>query len=60
MMVCTEVHKFKKGIFEMVKKSKTIGEKLRELRGTKTKNEIADAVGISFSSYVKYEVNVYK
>ena len=39
----------------MVKKSKTIGEKLRELRGTKTKNEIADAVGISFSSYVKYE-----
>ena len=36
-------------------KVKTVGEKLRELRGTKGKKEVSDALGVSFSSYVKYE-----
>ena len=39
----------------MSAKSLTTGQMLRKLRGTKTKNEIADAIGVSFSSYVKYE-----
>ena len=34
---------------------KTAGKIMRELRGTKTKQQVADALGISFSSYVKYE-----
>lgn len=33
----------------------TIGEKLRKLRGKKKKQIIADAIGVSYSSYVKYE-----
>lgn len=35
----------------------SIGEKLRKLRGTKTKNEVAQAIGVSFSTYVKWERN---
>ncbi len=35
----------------------TSGEKLRNLRGKKSKRKVADALGISFSSYVKYERN---
>lgn len=34
---------------------KTIGQKLRELRGKRTKREVAEAIGVSESSYVKYE-----
>lgn len=34
---------------------KTIGETLRELRGNRTKRVVADAIGVSLSSYVKYE-----
>ena len=34
---------------------KTAGQIMRELRGSKTKQQVADALGISFSSYVKYE-----
>ena len=33
----------------------TVGEKLKKLRGKATKKEIAEAVGISESAYVKYE-----
>lgn len=34
---------------------KTAGKIMRELRGSKTKQQVADDLGISFSSYVKYE-----
>ena len=33
----------------------TSGEKMRELRGGKTREEVAKAVSVSFSAYVKYE-----
>ena len=33
----------------------TAGQKLRQLRGERTKQEIANAIGISLSSYIKYE-----
>lgn len=33
----------------------TIGQKLRKLRGERTKQTVADAIGVSLSSYVKYE-----
>jgi DNA-binding XRE family transcriptional regulator len=33
----------------------SIGKKLRELRGKRTKREVAEAIGVSESSYVKYE-----
>lgn len=33
----------------------TIGQKLRKLRGKRTKQTVADAIGVSYSSYVKYE-----
>jgi len=39
----------------MANKKISTGEKLRVLRGVKSKKEVADALGISFSSYVKYE-----
>lgn len=35
----------------------TSGEKLRNLRGEKSKRKVAEELGISFSSYVKYERN---
>lgn len=35
----------------------TIGEKLRKLRGKKTKRAVAEAIGVSCSSYSKYESN---
>lgn len=38
-------------------KKKSIGEKIRCLRGTKTIATVAEAVGVSRSSYVKYERN---
>lgn len=31
------------------------GERMRMLRGTRSKQDVAKALGISFSSYVKYE-----
>ena len=31
------------------------GEKLRQLRGKRSKRKVAEDLGISFSSYVKYE-----
>lgn len=37
------------------KEMMTSGEKLRKLRGKKTKAEVAKAIGVSESSYVKYE-----
>ena len=36
-------------------RKKTVGQRLRELRGLRSKKEVADAVGVSLSSYVKYE-----
>ena len=39
----------------MKTKRMTTGEKLRKLRGNRTKAEVATAIGVSFSSYVKYE-----
>ena len=33
----------------------TPGAKLRKLRGEKSKNEVAAAIGVSASSYIKYE-----
>ena len=39
----------------MTNKKTSTGEKLRALRGDKSKKEVADSLGISFSSYVKYE-----
>lgn len=41
-------------IFE---KSMTVGERLTKLRGRKTKAEVAKAIGVSESSYIKYERN---
>ena len=35
----------------------TTGEKLRNLRGKTSKRKVAEELGISFSSYVKYERN---
>lgn len=35
----------------------TQGEKLRHLRGNRTKEKVAKDLGISYSSYVKYERN---
>lgn len=35
----------------------TRGEKLRQLRGDRTKEKVAKDLGISYSSYVKYERN---
>ncbi len=35
----------------------TSGEKMRMLRGEKSKRRVAEELGISFSSYVKYERN---
>lgn len=34
---------------------KKMGEKLRKLRGSKTRQEVADAVGISISALAMYE-----
>lgn len=31
------------------------GKKMRELRGKRSKREVAKDLGVSFSSYVKYE-----
>lgn len=35
----------------------TAGERMKKLRGTRTQEEVARALGISFSSYSKYERN---
>jgi DNA-binding XRE family transcriptional regulator len=42
-------------IKEVFAMKKTAGKIMRELRGSKTKQQVADDLGISFSSYVKYE-----
>ena len=33
----------------------TVGEKLRKLRGTKPRHQVADDLGISYSMYMKME-----
>lgn len=33
----------------------TVGEKLRMLRGKRKKQIVADAIGVSYNTYVKYE-----
>lgn len=33
----------------------SFGAKLRELRGSKTKEEVANAIDVTYSSYSKYE-----
>jgi DNA-binding XRE family transcriptional regulator len=35
----------------------TSGEKMRSLRGKKSKRKVSEELGISFSSYAKYERN---
>ena len=35
----------------------TSGEKMRSLRGNKSRQRVSEDLGISFSSYVKYERN---
>ena len=40
---------------EVSEKQKIIGERLKKLRGNKTKAEVATAIGVSESSYIKYE-----
>lgn len=44
-----------KSIKEETTMKKTTGQILRELRGTRSKRIVAEAIGVSFSSYVKYE-----
>ena len=39
----------------VTEKQKIIGERLKKLRGKKAKAEVAEAIGVSESSYVKYE-----
>ena len=41
-------------------KQMTIGEKLRRLRGDKSMVEVANAIGVTYSSYIKYERNERK
>lgn len=36
-------------------KDMSVGGKLRALRGERPKKEVADAIGVSESSYIKYE-----
>lgn len=36
-------------------KAKTVGERLRTLRGSRTQQEVADAVGITQQAYANYE-----
>ena len=54
--MCTKEHS-KKIITDggITMREKTVGQRLRELRGLRSKKEVADAVGVSLSSYVKYE-----
>lgn len=40
---------------EVTEKQKIVGERIRKLRGKRTKAEVAAAIGVSESSYVKYE-----
>ena len=40
---------------KFLERSMTTGEKLKKLRGKKTKSEVAEAIGVSESSYIKYE-----
>jgi transcriptional regulator with XRE-family HTH domain len=41
-------------------KQMTIGERLRRLRGDKSMVEVAEAIGVTYSSYIKYERNERK
>ena len=59
-MVRTKVHRNLKEELQLKNVSKsvlTVGERLRKLRGKRTKSAVATALGISRSSYVKYERN---
>lgn len=40
---------------EVSENQKIIGERLKKLRGNRTKAEVAEAIGVSESSYIKYE-----
>jgi transcriptional regulator with XRE-family HTH domain len=54
------VHKPKKGgksMASVFEKSMSVGERLTKLRGRKTRAEVAKAIGVSESSYIKYERN---
>ena len=54
------MHQPKKGeniVASVFEKSMTVGERLTKLRGRKTKAEVAKAIGVSESSYIKYERN---
>lgn len=35
-----------------------MGKRLRSLRGKKTQEEVAKAIGVSFSAYTKYEMGI--
>ena len=50
MKTSTESAQKIKGDFDM-----GFGAKLRELRGSKTKKEVANAIDVTYSSYSKYE-----
>lgn len=39
-------------------KEKTVGERLRTLRGSRSQQEVADAIGISQSAYANYEAGL--
>lgn len=39
----------------VTERQKIIGERIRKLRGKRTKAEVAAAIGVSESSYIKYE-----
>lgn len=39
-------------------KEKTVGERLRTLRGSRSQQEVADAIGISQSAYANYEADL--
>lgn len=40
---------------EVTERQKIVGERIRKLRGKRTKAEVAAAIGVSESSYIKYE-----
>ena len=39
-------------------KEKTVGKRLRTLRGSRSQQEVADAIGISQSAYANYEADL--
>lgn len=39
-------------------KDKTVGERLKTLRGSRSQKEVADAIGISQGAYANYELGI--